>query len=803
MNLIKKTFTVLALLFILIAGATYLYLHHLKPDYSQETHLEGLSGEVEVLYDDFAIPHIYAKNEADMFKAFGYVHAQDRLFQMELLKRLASGTLSEIFGADAIPTDKFFRTLNFKDHAQMAIDNRDINSSESIGMEAYIEGINQYIKNGKTPIEFTLAGIPKREFSVLDAEMIVGYMGYTFEGAFQSEAILTFIKNKFGEAYLPDVVKNWSEGGTMIDVNPVGKPAGKTEAAKTLAMMSNELRTLSSNLPFKPFHGSNGWVISGSKTKSGKPILSNDTHIAFSQPSVWYEAHLSCPTFEVYGSFLAGGPFPALGHNKNGGWGLTMFENDEADFYKEKLNPENPNQVWFKDHWEDMEIKNEIIKVKDAEDVPLKVRKTRHGYLLNGAFTDLEYETEPIAFKWVYHDMPSKNLEVFYGMCKAKNAGEARNVAQHLTAPGLNIMWADTEGNIAWWAAGKLPIRPSHVNPNLILDGSSGLDEWQGYSSFDFNPQVLNPEKGYLATANNQPKDMGNGLVPGYYVPSNRADRIEQLLNNNKTDWTEEDVRKVINDNISSTYPEMIDSIKSVLKGQKLNPLATELLTIIDAWDGSHELDNIEPTIFNKLLFTIYKNALKDELGELFFSKFEHSHALKRNTKVFFENDNSPWWDDISTSAKENRKVIFVNSMNETAEKLSKQLGADYKTWYWAKVHTIEHAHPLGRVEALKGFFNVNIGGVSGGRETINNMNYEMDSTGLYHVSGGPALRRIIDFGTPEKGYGVIPTGQSGYFMSKYYDDQAELFARGGKRPELMNRVDIKKVMIGKSVFKP
>jgi penicillin amidase len=799
MNLLKKIFTGLVLLFILLAAAIFLYLSSLQPNYKADLNLKGLSEEVEVLYDDYAVPHIYAKNEEDMFQAFGYVHAQDRLFQMELLRRISSGTLAEIFGADAVQIDKFFRTLNFKVHAQQALDDRTKDTPEYKGAMAYVKGLNQYIEDGKTPIEFILAGIPKRPFSERDVEMIVGYMGYTFEGAFQTEAIVTYIKNKFGDAYLPDIVKGWPEGGTMIDVDPVGK----AYSAKDLALMGDELRTLSSNLPFKPFHGSNGWVISGSKTKSGKPILSNDTHIAFSQPSVWYEAHLSCPTFEVYGSFLAGGPFPSLGHNKYGGWGLTMFENDEADFYREKINPENPNQVWYIDHWEDMEIQSEIIKVKDAEDVALLVKKTRHGYILNGAFTDLDGEKDQIAFKWVYHDLPSKSLEVFYGFCQAKNASDAREVAKLLTAPGLNFMWADTQGNIAWWAAGKLPIRPLHVNPNLILDGSTGLDEWQGYESFDYNPQILNPEKGYLATANNQPKDMGNGLVPGYYVPSNRADRIEELLDNSKADWTEEDVRKVINDNISSTYPKMIDSIISAIGKSNISPKSKELLGIIDAWDGSHELDNIEPTIFNKLLFNIYKNTLQDELGALFFSKFEHSHALKRNTQVFFENNNSPWWDNVNTPAKENRNSIFVQSINETSEQLVTQLGANPKEWYWSKVHTIEHEHPLGRVESLKKYFNVNVGGVSGGRETINNMNYVLDSTGIYHVSGGPALRRIIDFGTPVLGYGVIPTGQSGYFMSKHYDDQAELFARGGKRPELMNREMIEKVMIGRSIFKP
>jgi penicillin amidase len=799
MKIIKKLLVGLALLIALGSASIYLYLNSLKPDYSANLQLEGLEAPVEVLYDDFAIPHIYAENEADLFYAFGYVHAQDRLFQMEILRRLASGTLAEVFGEAAVPTDKFFRTLNFKAHADIAIEARDSHSPESQGIIAYLKGVNAYLNKGKTPIEFTLAGIPRRDFTPQDVEMIVGYMGYTFEAAFQTEAIVTYIKNEFGETYLPDVVKGWPDLKDQISVDPIGQK----RAAKSLAAMADQVRALSLDLPFKPFHGSNGWVISGSKTKSGKPILSNDTHIAFSQPSVWYEAHLECPTLNVYGSFLAGGPFPALGHNEYGGWGITMFENDEADFYKEKLNPDNPNEVWFKNHWETIDRQKEIIKVKDSEDISLEVRKTRHGYLMNGAFTDLDYEAQPIAFQWVYHQLPSKNLEVFYRLSKSKNAKDAAEAVKDLTAPGLNFMWADTEGNIAWWAAGKLPIRPEHVNPNLILDGSTGADEWLGYSDFEYNPQVLNPEKGYLITANNQPADMGNGLVPGYYVPSNRANRIEELLGNDKSDWTEESIRDVINDNTSSIYPVMVDSIKNAVLLNELEPLAKEILAILDDWDGAHKLESIAPTMFNKLLFNIYQNTLYDELGESFFNKFENSHALKRNTKVFFENPDSPWWDDISTDKKENRADIFTKALNETARDLSAQLGSDMNQWQWQTVHTLTHEHPMGKVPALAKYFNVEVGGVPGGRETINNMTFKLDSTGLYKVNAGPALRRVIDFANPTLGFGVIPTGQSGYFMSKHYDDQAELFATGGKRHELTDREMIEKVMIGKSIFKP
>lgn len=789
-----------ALLIILVGtAAVFFYLQYLQPTYEGDLKLPGLSDKVEVLYDDYAIPHIYAQNEEDLFYAFGYVHAQDRLFQMELLRRVASGRLSEVFGDKALETDVFFRTLSFEKHAQMALNDRDPNAPFMKAARAYLKGVNHYIHTGKTPIEYTLIGIPKEEFTLLDMEKIVGFMGYTFEAAFQTEAVMTFLKNEYGEAYIKEFADSWPDNFNRIPVDKINA----IQAAKSLATIHQNLQKIDNQLVFKPFHGSNGWVISGKKTKSGKPILANDTHIAYAQPSVWYEADLHCPTFSVYGNFIAGTPVPALGHHSNGGWGLTMFENDEADFYQEKLNPANPKQVIYKGQFVNLEERKELIKIKNKADTTILVKKSPHGYLLNGAFKDIKPDADPIALQWVYHLSPSKHMEVFYNLCKAKNVMDARAAVAPLTAPGLNFMWADTEGNIAWWAAGKLPKRPSHVNSFLILDGSSGNDDWQGFEDFDLNPQILNPERGFLYTANNQPEDMGNGPVPGYYVPSNRANRIEELLNTSKNDWTEQDLRTIINDTKTTILPEIIDSLIAHMEVSKLDEDIKKILTILDAWDGEHDLENIAPTIYYRWIYQIYEDGFKDELGEQFFGAFQASHAFKRGMRKFFLNGQSPWWDNIHTKTKETRAEILNASLTKTSKFLKRTLGADEKSWQWQKVHTLEHPHALGQVEALRKFFNVGPLKVPGGRETINNQEFSIDSTGKYLVKVGPALRRIIDFAYPEKAQSVLPTGQSGYFMNKHYDDQAEMFVKGGKRPELTQKDDIERVKIGRLILRP
>jgi penicillin G amidase len=802
MKIIKKILLSLTVLLVVAGIGLYFYLKSTKPTLNGELNLKGLKAPVEVLYDDYGVPHIYAQNEEDMYLAFGYVHAQDRLFQMELVRRLADGRLSELFGDKALASDKFFRTLSFRQHANWTVDSVVLKNPDAPfvkAAQAYVKGVNQYIENGKTPLEFSIIGIPKTPFELADMQIIMGYMGFTFAEAFRSEAVATMIQNKYGTQYLEDVLADWPANEPKIPVQAQEVAA----ASASLSKMANSVAAIEQNSPFPPYHGSNGWLISGSKTKSGKPILANDTHIAFSQPSVWYEAHLECPGFQFYGNFLAGTPVAALGHSQFGGWGITMFENDDVDFFREKINPANAKQVWFKDHWEDLKIREEIIKVKDAADVKLSVKTSRHGMLMNDSFDAMANQKEPIALWWVFNQFPSYHLESFYNLSHAKNAADAGKAVSKLTSPGLNIMWADTIGNIAWWAAGKLPKRPANVNPRLILDGSTGNDDPQGWYDFSLNPQILNPKRGVLYTANNQPADMGNGLVPGYYVPGNRAARIEELLFNDKKDWDEASVRTVINDVTSSSFKGLLKDVLPLIQTSKLTPSAKNSLDKLATWDGSHDLTDIEPTIYYRFLYHFLSNTLKDELGNEIFKTFEHTSSFKRNMASLMRNDASPWWDDVSTKNKETRTEILTKSFSEAITSLESTLGKDMSAWNWGKVHTITHNHPLGILPVVGKYFNVGPLPAPGGRETINNLDFPIDSTGKYHVAYGPALRRIVDFADPSHARSVLPTGQSGNVMSKHYSDQAKLFIESGSRQENMIRAEIEKVKTGRLILKP
>jgi len=805
MRYIRKILLGLVAILVVAAMAVFIYLQYLQTSLNDELTLKGLKDKVEVLYDNYGIPHIYANNQDDLFQAFGYVHARDRLFQMEILRRLADGRLSEVFGDKALPTDKFFRTLSLREHARMSIDSlyQDSTLPYVKAAKAYLRGVNQYLDQGKTPIEFTLAGIPKQHFTMEDMLVVTGYMGYTFVGTFKTETIASYIYDALGPQYYNDVMQQWPDSNHRIAVQ-AGEKRNADSAMKVLAMMTQQIEQLSTTLPYPAFHGSNGWVLSGQKTKSGKPILSNDTHMAYAQPSVWYEAYLECTGYSVYGNFVAGVALPALGHTAHGAWGLTMFENDDADLYREKANPQNPNQVWYKDHWEPLQIRKEIIKVKGKADEILEVKKSRHGYILNGAFEDIDHIKEPIAFWWIFHQFANRHPQVFYNLTIAKDVKDAANAIAPLTSPGLNFMWADVKRNIGWWAAGKLPIRPAQVDPQRILDGSTGNDDILGWYDFSFNPQIINPERGVLYSANNQPEDMGKGLIPGYYVPSDRAARIEELLFNDKKDWTEEELRKVINDVQGTGYAKMLKQILPLIKRNELTPTGQQALSMLEKWNGDHQLNQVEPTIFYRFIYQVIENTFRDELDLQRTYEFQNTYAWKRNMEHFMVNDSSAWWDNVKTmDLRETRAAILTSSLEQSVQWLVTDLGKDIDKWTWNKVHTIEHKHPLGVIPGLGKFFNVGPIPVNGGRETLNNLIFSLDSTGRYPVTAGPALRRIIDMADPSIGYSVNPTGQSGYFLSKHYDDQARMFAEGGKRPELTNRQSVEKVLKGKTVFKP
>ena len=782
MKILKKIVLVILSVIIILALALVGYGYYLKPTYEGEQKLKNIQKETTVYFDDFGVPHIYANSQRDAMTALGYVHAQDRLWQMELMRRIAPGRLSEMFGSKLLKTDKFFTGLGINENSEKAIAKLDKNSQAYQLTLAYIDGINQYMEEGKTPVEFQILGLKKDKFTLKDVYNIFGYMSFSFAMAQKTDPLLTDIRNKLGPEYLKDFGLDGSLGITKIK-NFDGKAIEYAEISRSVA-------SLLDNSPVPAFIGSNSWVIAPQKTKNGKVIFANDPHIVFSQPCTWYEAHIVVPDYEIYGYYLAGTPFPLLAHNRDYAYGLTMFENDDLDMFQEEENPNNKNQYKTVNGFQNYKIRKEIIKVKDSSNVVLEIRETQHGPIMNDLLDGVK-GNKPVAMSWIYTQQTNQILEAVYSLSHTKNLVDFRKGVSLIAAPGLNIMYGDAKGNIAWNTSGKLYKLDKSVNPNFILDGTNGVDDQKEFLDFSKNPHAINPSWGYIYSANNQTEAVDDYLYPGYYLPQDRAKRISSLLEP-KNNWTKEDVGQMINDNTSSITPSVVKNLILALDLKSLSNNEKQAIEILEKWNGSNNLKDVAPTIYNKWIYNYLKNTFQDELGETDFKMLLSTHIVKQIIEPQSKNENSVWWDDVTTkNKKETRAEILIKSFHESIAIIENQLGKDLNSWTWERVHTLEHQHPLGKVAALRGVFNIGPFNVPGSTEVINNLFFDFTDSGEYAVKGGPSTRRVIDFSDIENSMSVLPTGQSGNPFSKHYNDQTEMYNAGKFRKMKMNKEEI------------
>jgi len=793
MKNIKRFLLVILALIVLLFLSLLGYYFYSKPTYEGEQKIKNIQNETTVYFDDFGVPHIYANSQKEAMTTLGYVHAQDRLWQMELLRRIAPGRLSEMFGSKLLKTDQFFAGLGINENSEKAIAKLEKNTEAYQLSMAYIDGINQYIEEGKTPIEFQILGINKDKFTLKDVYNIFGYMAFSFAMAQKTDPLLTDIRNKLGPEYLKDFGLDGSLGKMQIK-NFDGKTIDYSEISKSVA-------SLLDNSPVPAFIGSNSWVIAPQKTKNGKVIFANDPHIAFSQPCTWYEAHIVVPNYEIYGYYLAGTPFPLLAHNRDYAYGLTMFENDDLDLFQEEDNPNDKSQYKTSNGFQNYTIRKETIKIKDSSNLVFEVRETQHGPIVNDLLDGIK-GTKPVAMSWIYTQQNNQILEAVYSLSHSKNLDDFRKGISLIAAPGLNIMYGDAKGNIAWNTSGKLYKLDKSINPNFILNGTNGIDDQKEFLDFSKNPHAINPSWNYIYSANNQTEAVDGYLYPGYYLPQDRAKRISSLLQP-KNNWTKDDVGKMINDNTSAIKPSITANLIAALNSKSFSSNEKLAVSILKKWNGSNNLKDIAPTIYQKWIYKYLKNTFEDELGETDFNMLLSTHILKQIIEPQSKNEISIWWDNVATKdKKETRAEILNKSFHEAILALEKQLGKDINSWTWDRVHTLEHQHPLGQVAALRSVFNVGSFEVPGSAEVINNLFFSFTDSGKYEVKGGPSTRRVIDFSDIENSLSILPTGQSGNPFSKHYNDQAEMYNSGKFRKMKMNKEEIVKTST-KLVFLP
>ncbi|VVM99513.1 Acyl-homoserine lactone acylase QuiP [Pseudomonas fluorescens] len=773
----KRLLTVLVLLIVVLAAGIGWYVYSKQPTRQGVVELQHLQGSVTVRYDERGVPHIRAENEPDLYRALGYVHAQDRLFQMEILRRLARGELAEVLGPKLLDTDKLMRSLRIRERAETYLTNLDKQSPTFIAMQAYLDGINQYQDSRAKPAEFDTLGISRRPFTAQDTISIAGYMAYSFAAAFRTEPLLTYVRDQLGPEYLKVFELDWQPNGALAK-NPGSVvphlASVDWQDLNALARLSEQVLA-DNGLP--QFEGSNAWVVAGSRTKSGKPLLAGDPHIRFSAPSVWYEAQLSAPGFDLYGHYQALMPFASLGLNSHFGWSITMFQNDDLDLIAEKVNPDNPNQVWYRGNWVDMVTTEQQIAVKGQAPVTLVLRQSPHGPIVNDALGKNAGKT-PIAMWWGFLESENPILEGFYQLNRADTLAKARSAAAKVQAPGLNIVWANAKGDIGWWAAAQLPKRPAGVRPWFILDGGSAEADKDGFYPFSANPQEENPARGYIVSANFQPVSPVGIEIPGYYNLADRGQQLNRELSDKNIKWDLQ-ASKQLQLGTTTTYgPRLLAPLLPVLREVASDAAELKMIEQLAQWKGDYPLDSTSATLFNQLLFNLADATMHDELGNDFFETLLSTRVIDAALPRLAADANSPWWDNRTTAGKETRADTVKLAWQASLAHLRTTLGGDAAQWQWGKAHTLTHGHPLGQQKPLDRVFNVGPFAAPGSHEVPNNLSSKIGPA-PWPVTYGPSTRRLIDFADPAHSLTVNPVGQSGVPLDKHYEDQAEAYIEG------------------------
>jgi penicillin amidase len=780
----KRSLIILAFIIALVMAAGAWYVHGKQPLRDGAVALAHLQAPVSVRYDERGVPHIRAENEADLYRTLGYVQAQDRLFQMEMMRRLARGELAQVLGPKLVQTDRLMRSLRIREHADAYVAAHDQQTPAWRALQAYLDGVNQFQDSHPRPLEFDVLGIAKRPFTAEDTLSVAGYMAYSFAAAFRTEPLLTYVRDQLGADYLKVFDLDWQPAGVLNPTTALSSADWK--GLNQLAYLSNGALE-DAGLP--QFEGSNAWAVSGSRTQSGKPLLAGDPHIRFSVPSVWYEAHLSAPGFELYGHHQPLNPFAALGHNMDFGWSLTMFQNDDLDLIAEKVNPQNPEQVWYHGQWTDMSSSTQQIAVKGEAPVTLTLRRSPHGPIINDALGPLAGNT-PIAMWWSFLESENPALEGFYEANRANTLDKMRTAAAKIQAPGLNIVWANASGDIGWWAAAQLPIRPEGVNPTYLLDGSSDQADKLGFYPFSANPQEENPARGYIVSANFQPVAPSGMSIPGYYNLPDRGRQLDHQLSDPAVKWNLDNSKALQLGTQTDYARRVLEPLLPVLREVISDPQEQALVQRLAEWNGDYPVDSVGATLFNQFVSDLIEEVFHDELGDGFYETLISTRVIDAALPRLAADAQSPWWNNRHSPFEENRAETLKVAWHATVSHLTSLYGANADEWLWGKAHTLTHAHPLGTQKPLDRLFNIGPFAAPGTHEVPNNLSSRIGPA-PWPVNYGPSTRRLIDFADPAHALGINPVGQSGVLFDAHYSDQAEAYIDGGYVPQHLSEEDV------------
>ncbi|HAJ99966.1 MAG TPA: hypothetical protein DCM62_08070 [Bacteroidales bacterium] len=770
MKLLKKILIALSILIVVAIVASAITLRHIArralPDYNLTLEAPYLKEEVTVFRDQHAIPYIFAKNENDLYFAVGFVMAQDRLWQMDLLRRVTMGRLSEIFGEDMIETDLLLRALRIPEKSNKVLSGTEPDVMSAL--EAFSNGVNHFIElqGNQLPPEFTLLGYKPEPWQPIHSVNLIGYMAWDLSGAWQIEATLHKLKQHLDEEKFLQLLPNMAHHPTFVYPTPQGDAIG---ALSALLRPASKL----GDLGLEVFSASNSWAVSPNRSTTGYPILANDMHLGFGSPGIWYQMkHEVEGRMKVSGVVLPGQPFVIVGHNNHFAWGMTNVYVDDADFFLETLNPENPDLYLYNDEWLPVEIRQERIAVSDGDTVVRELRFTHRGPVIS-QFRDIK--NQAITMQWT-GNLYSNEVRSMYLLNHGRNWNDFRNALRSMTSISQNVIFADTEGNIGLQTAAGVPMR-NDGGGLFIYPGHTSQYNWVGLVPFEELPFVFNPPDGMISTANNRTIDESYPHHIGYqFAMPFRIDRIREMLGQQEK-HSPEDFQRMLGDFCSKLAQRYMPALLGILQATTLDAKETQALELLQNWDMVYSAQASQPAIFDKFYLRLVHNLLKDEMGEELFTEFLGDRSAVNNiVEHIWNNRNSSWIDNVQTAEIETFDQLVIYSFSESLQLLGEQLGANPAGWQWGELHTLTVSHPMGRVKILDRLLGLNKGPfpVGGSYHTVNPLGYSFRNP--FVVAHGASQRHIYQPGNWNKNFVVIPTGTSGIPASDYYLNQLGMF---------------------------
>ena len=850
----RKTMAAALLVAVIAASGCVILPRRAFPKTGGSVTVEGLQAPVEIIRDRYGVPHIYGRSAADLYFAQGYVHAQDRFWQMEFSRRVGAGRLSELFGEDLLDTDIFLRTLGFH---RVAAEEYALLDPETRGyVDAYVAGVNAYIRDrkpGKIALEYSLLKLSGADFEVEEwtAENSLTWakmMAWDLGGNMSVERLLLDLLRTAGVPGVAELFAPYRPDMPLVISDEEAGLSGERPPADQIFPPSFVGKDGSG--------GTNSWVISGDLTATGKPILANDTHLGVQMPSIWYEIGLhtvdeegrpsdSADAVNVRGFSFPGDPTVVIGHNSRIAWGISDFPDDVQDLYFERINPLDPNQYEVNGEWRDMELSHERIDIQGRREPFVHVvRRTRHGPIISdrGGYKALEsygyapdrefpanLELTALALRWTALE-PGQLLVSLARLDRARDFREFREALRLWNGPVQNFVYADAEGNIGYQTGGWIPVRTTGAG-HIPVPGWTDAYEWTGRVPYDELPSILNPRKGYIVSANNlvvsanYPHYLGSDATYGY-----RARRIVDMIEEAGGGISVDAVRKMQGDTLDSAALEIVSRLEGLdleaeviseylrekeagkekvrkkrvkLDAQVEEALETARRMLLD-WDGRMDMESAAAALYGFFFLELIEETFRDQYPADRWAAV--NHARVQNTLHFIlEEPENFWWDDVRTpDVHEKRDDILVRAFRDGLEAGIDRLGEKLEKWEWGEVHRTEFRNAsLGEsgVKFIEKLFNRGPVATSGGSTTVTVAKWDMEEPfDVFHI---PAMRQIIDLGNLDAGLMIHAPGQSGHPRHRHYDDFIEPWRKIEYHPSLWSREAAEEERASRLVLKP